>query len=145
MKRNHLILFSLVLLLGCQAEIELVGTYKARPTTAPERNVRYVFQGFSRFSVGRELALYRDATFRLTSCGNIATGRWYQRHDSLFLAYETNVWRNDSLEKHGLNGQWPPLPPEPVVLRIKGGNLIGHECTNEGEKDQKVYVVLKKE
>ena len=144
MKRNHLILFSLVLLLGCQAEIELVGTYKARRTTAAERNVRYVFQGFSRFPVGRELALYRDATFRLTSCGDIATGRWYQQHGSLFWAYETNVWRNDSLQKHGLNGQWPPLPPEPVVLQIKGDNLV-HSRTYDGDKEQKTYMVLKKE
>lgn len=52
------------------------------------------------------------------------TGKWNTISDSLFLTVETNVFCNDSLNIHGLNGKFPIVRKEPIVMVINGNELI---------------------
>jgi hypothetical protein len=78
------------------------------------------------------IKLNNNNTFRYTTCGNIILGTWKEKNDSLFLYVESNRFRNDSLQKVGLNGTWPVITEELIAFKIKRNKFIQiSKATNE--------------
>ena len=49
------------------------------------------------YSMGSELELKQDSTFKLITCGNEICGTWNLRNDTLALLVLSNQFRNESL------------------------------------------------
>ena len=93
-----------------------------------------VTKGIHHFFVGSELILNPDSTFKYKTCGNLMTGYWKCKNDSLLLLAKTNRWRSDSLNKYGYHGKWPKVPANPFVLVNKVKYLELIETFDNGEK-----------
>ena len=101
---------------------ELTGTYQS-PNYSIFDKVYYNLLQRTSFAVGTTLELKEDSSFHLTTCGNIITGNWSVNADTLLLHATTNRWRNDSLQQHGFNGEWPRLGSQPEKYLIDGKML----------------------
>ena len=93
-----------------------------------------LMKGIDHFSIGSVLVLKNDSTFKYTTCGNIITGKWNTRKDSLFLTVKTNRWRSDSLNQNGFHGKCPNLPVKPIGFKIKDDHLEQTFHLKNGEK-----------
>ncbi|MGB6034692.1 MAG: hypothetical protein WBG42_00390 [Cryomorphaceae bacterium] len=124
----------LLLLTSCSAqESELTGTYKSDDPNLVKKGWKVVFEGYDGFITGTQLDLKADSTFHMVTCGNILTGEWSHTDDSLYLTYQTNHWKNDSLQEFGLDGKWPELDKGMTdVLEIRGNQLITHWKQEDG-------------
>ena len=127
-------LFSLCTIFGqssSQNSLEF-GTYSSYHFTLIERVSLFTFKHINYFTNGTEIELNNNYTFRFTTCGNIILGTWKEKNDSLFLYVESNRFRNDSLQKVGLNGTWPVITEEPIAFKIKRNKFIQiSKATNE--------------
>ena len=109
-----------------------IGTYSSYHFTLIERISLFTFKHINYFTNGAEIKLNNNNTFRYTTCGNIILGTWKEKNDSLFLYVESNRFRNDSLQKVGLNGTWPVITEEPIAFKIKRNKFIQiSKATNE--------------
>jgi hypothetical protein len=132
----------LLLISACApAQTELAGTYKSADTNLIKKGWKYIFEGYDGFTMGTELELKTDSTFHMVTCGNILTGVWHHTEDSLYLTYQTNRWRSDSLHEHGFEGKWPELAEDATeALLLKGNQLI----VPPQDDGYKLYDVLEK-
>jgi hypothetical protein len=103
----------------------------------------YYMRGIRHFSIGSELRINVNSTFLYTTCGNIISGTWTASRDSLFLHAKTNRWRNDSLNQHGFNGEWPKVPDKPIGFKIVNSGLEAIERLPDGTKLLKKLNILK--
>lgn len=76
-----------------------------------------------RCATGSTLALYKDHSYHLINCGNVAKGRWHTDSGKLFLHMTYNNWRLDTFRKYGFEGKWPEVQKEPMIFRIEGNQL----------------------
>jgi hypothetical protein len=141
-KSSIQIIVILTLLVACTAqETELMGTYKSADPNLVKKAWKYVIEGYDGFITGTELELRPDSSFHMVTCGNILTGTWSNAQDSLYLTYQTNRWRSDSLQEFGLDGKWPELTEDVTeAIEIKGNQLI----ISSQEDGTKFYDVLEK-
>jgi hypothetical protein len=125
MTRYLIILFSIILM-SCNNDSTklIIGRYTSVRPSYIYMYFQFFTNGIRSFAVGSELILKTDSNFVYTTCGNIKTGKWKINSDSLFLKIESNNFRNDSLNIHGLNGKFPIVPQEPIVMVISGIELI---------------------
>ena len=144
MKKAFQILFVLIILLSCSKQIQLIGTYKSESPSYIKKIWKYYTQGYTSYAIGAEIILKKDSIFDLITCANIINGKWYCMKDSLYLVYETNRWRNDSLQKYGYEGKWPQIPQKPFALKIKRNKLLWHMEGVEEGKAYKTLNILKK-
>lgn len=100
----------------------LIGAYKSPDYSFFQKLFYNIFQRTS-FAVGTTLELRQDSGFYKKTCGNIITGDWKVKADTLLLFYNTNRWRNDSLHQYGYNGEWPQIPSKPEKYIIEGEML----------------------
>lgn len=91
----------------------------------------YYTRGITRAAVGTELILYPDSTYLQTTCGNISSGSWYTRSDSLFLTQKSNQWRNDSLRR---NSDPPAVYEKPYGFKISKDALEALWIRDNGNK-----------
>ena len=109
-----------------------VGTYTSYHYTLIERITLFTFKHINYFANGCEIEIKDNSTFRYTTCGNIILGNWKEKNDSLFLYVESNRFRNESIQKVGLNGIWPVITEEPIAFKIKRNKFIQiSKATNE--------------
>lgn len=101
-----------------------IGIYSSYHFTQIERITLFTFKHINYFTNGSELELKDNSTYRFTTCGNIILGTWKEKNDSLFLYVESNRFRNDSIQKVGLNGTWPVISDQPIIFKIKNNKLI---------------------
>ena len=103
-------IFLIVILLSCSSINDVkIGTYSSHLPNKISRaiNRRAGITGY----IGKsEIILKKDSTYIYYTCGNINTGNWYCKGDSLFLIVKTNRFRNDSLHEFGYEGAWPEVP-----------------------------------
>lgn len=137
----YLLLFLLVSLGSSGYGQELVGTYESENPGLIKKGWLYFVGGYKGLLAGTELQLQADSSFQMTTCANLLTGHWYASQDTLYLEYETNRWRIDSLQEHGFNGKWPTVGKGYQKVKYKGDKLIFHSTTQE---DEKLYDVLVK-
>ncbi|MCZ4408877.1 hypothetical protein O3Q51_08665 [Cryomorphaceae bacterium 1068] len=124
-------------------QTEVAGTYKTEDPNLIKKGWKYVFEGYEGFTTGTELELNTDSTFYMTTCANIITGTWHHTDDSLYLRYQTNRWKNDSLHEHGIDGKRLTITEEfTEVVQIEGNQLIWNN--SKAEDGRKVYIVLEK-
>ena len=90
--------------------------------------------GIKSYFIGSEIILNDDSTFKYTTCGNVMTGSWNHSKDSLFLKIITNHWRNDSLDKNGLNGKWPLIAKRPIGFKFSNNYLTKIHILKNGTK-----------
>jgi hypothetical protein len=135
-----------VILVSCAPEpSELAGTYKSEDPNLIMKGWKYAVEGYEGFLTGTELELKTDSTFQMVTCSNILTGTWKYNQDSLYLTYQTNRWRSDSLQKFGLDGKWPELTEKGTeVVEINGNQLITGVVSTKNDGGVKLYHVLEK-
>lgn len=140
------ILLILLLLSGCATpSSHLVGSYQSRELTWLNKAWKIGVEGYRGFYMGTQLALRPDASFVMLTCGNRLAGTWTRQKDTLYLHYQSNQWRNDSLQEFGWEGRWPPVPAQAEAVLIKGDRLVfvaDPFGQNEGDR---YYDVLEKE
>jgi hypothetical protein len=138
-----IIALSLALSMGCsEKKPELIGTYFSENPHFLKKGWLMVFEGYDGFTNGDELELMPDSTFRLSTCGNILTGRWWTVEDTLCLKYQTNRWRNDSLHQFGFEGRPPRLSNQIEKLKRRKDRLI---FASNPDGDQFYHVLEKVE
>lgn len=134
MKTTITVLF-ILLLFSCSLQTSLKpGYYKYVKPSRFESRYLFITQGIKSYVGGSEIILNNDSTFKHTSCGNIITGKWNIKKDSLFLKVLTNRWRNDSLNKYGFNGTWPTIPNKQIGFQIRNDCLLYIFSLENGEK-----------
>jgi len=142
MKNPTRLILLTAILIGCSAEEhDLVGTYRSEEPHILKKAWKHFVEDYESFVIGEELNLNEDASFREVTCGNVLTGKWHREGDTLFLNYESNRWRNDSLQEFGFEGDWLQVPKEVKKAAIKKGRLVFHNETADGKKR---YDVLEK-
>lgn len=121
-----LLLFLFIALLSCKQETsnDLTGTYESIRYSVFERPLESLKRINDRRAVGTTLILNSDSSYQETTCGNIMTGTWRVKNDSLLLFCENNRWRIDSLQVFGFNGTWPGVPEKPQSFFIDGTDLL---------------------
>ena len=141
-KRRIYILLIYLFILGCSApKKDLIGTYASENPSLVKKAWKTLAEGYDGFITGSELELNQDSTFQETTCGNVLTEQWYHKNDTIFLKYETNKWRNDSLQQNGFRGRWPKVPEGVKKVKYNGNKIFFQWESSEGEK---IYAVLKK-
>lgn len=83
---------------SCSAKHPLVGTWQASHYSYWEQGIAYL-KGIRSFTTGAELDVNTDSTFKASSCGGFAVGKWHVKGDSLFLAVDTFIWKNNEYRK----------------------------------------------
>lgn len=144
MNKSILISAIVILISGCSEHRQLSGTYKSEVPGRVQKLFNYYFKGYTTYAVGSELTLESDSDFILTTCAHIAEGNWYRLKDSVFLHYESKRWRNDSIQQHGYEGQWPSLPQKPIACKINRNRLLLTFASNHNSKTSVTIVILKK-
>lgn len=137
MKRVAIIILSILFFLNCSAQEKRsiqIGNYSYIKWTQFEVAWLYLTKGIHHFFAGSELILNADSSFTHKSCGNIMTGNWTYKNDTLLLIVKTNRWRSDSLNKFGYQGKWPEIPEQPFILVNKRNYLEFVETLTNGEK-----------
>jgi|GEM_PF-1229402 len=135
-----------LLLASCTSQKnELSGTYQSVDPNPIKKAWKYVFEGYDGFLTGTKLELKPDSSFQMVTCANILTGKWSHTGDSLHLTYQTNRWRNDSLQEFGLDGQWPQLMEDATEsAEINGNRLVMRAVSSKEDGGTKLYHVLEK-
>lgn len=132
-------------LFGCAStQPELSGKYRTDNPNFIKKAWLVVMRGYDSFAAGTELVLKSDSSFRMETCANIITGKWSHTEGSLYLVYETNRWRNDSLHKNGFEGRWPQVKETPRAVLINGSSLVFYGALENRRSKNKVYYVLTK-
>jgi len=123
------------LFLGCSTQTPIrPGTYTYVRLSKVQLGYLFLTKGIKSYSIGSELVLMKDSTFKYTTCGNIITGTWNYLNDSLFLKIKKNRWRIDSLDKNGFNGRWPTVPQKPVGFKFDKDYLVKIDILQNGRK-----------
>lgn len=134
MKNAYLIVL-LVIILGCKDQSDVkIGNYKFVKPSYVQLGYLYLTRGVNSCFIGSDIVLNKDSTFIYKTCGNIMTGKWTNRSDSLFLEVTTNRWRIDSLNKFGFNGTWPKIPSKPIGFQVSNDYLIRIHKLNNGKR-----------
>ena len=120
------------------------GEYKSYKPSLPYLYYQYIFNGIRSHTIGSDLLLKNDSTFIYSTCGNIMTGTWINKSDSLLLSFTSNKFKNDSLNKNGLNGIFPKVPNKPTILFIDKNNLILIDTFKKGDKFIEVLKFIEK-
>jgi len=124
-----------VILLGCSDKTTFqTGTYTYVKISKLELVYLFLTKGVKSYSVGSELLLKNDSSFKYTTCGNILNGTWRCFKDSLLLKVTKNRWRIDSLDKYGFNGTWPKIPAKPIGFKIENNYLEKIHILKNGGK-----------
>jgi len=124
MKKLALLLL-IIICISCTPDYTIkTGTYKYVILSKFEYYTLRLTNKITSYAVGSEIILNQDSTYRYTTCGNIITGTWFTKKDSLYLRVLSNRWRSDSLNKYGYKGKWPELSPTPFVYKIKNDYII---------------------
>ena len=78
---------------------QVVGSYESYDIGYFELIQNYISNGLKAvyYSKGTTLNLKADSTFSYGTCGNLITGIWSIKKDTLVLNGKTNKYRNDSL------------------------------------------------
>lgn len=144
MKRQvHILLIISAFFVGCSIQkVDIAGTYKSDNLSLVKKIWKKLVEGYDGFTTGSELELKRDSSFQKIICGNILTGKWYAINDTIYLKYETNEWRNDSLQQHGFEGKWPKVRKDVQKVKFSDNKIIFNWESSEGDK---FYDVLKKQ
>ncbi len=109
---------AILLLTSCQKEeISIIGTYESKEFS----KLKLAWMGLNNevTSVGNTLQINEDSSFYLQTCGNIVTGKWIIKEDTISLIDETNRWRNDSLHLNGFENRHPEISIIPTNFLIK--------------------------
>jgi hypothetical protein len=95
--------------------------------------------------MGSSLKLNKDSSFTFQTCGNDLTGNWLVSNDSLILNYNSNRWRNDSLNKNGFEGM--QLSQQGTVkFKVKNSGLIRTiPARNQNDREIRIFEKLVKE
>ena len=101
----------------------IAGTYESIEYKSKERPFETFSKRNDSKAVGTTLVLSEDSSFHMTSCANIVTGNWELRNDSVYLEYETNIWKIDSLQEFGFEGKWPKIPDSQIGYKLNGDEL----------------------
>jgi hypothetical protein len=112
------------------------GLYRNIKPGSIELLTLYLRYGTTSYTVGSELQVNEDSSYCYITCGNIMTGTWKIKDDSLMLMMETNRWRNDSLNEHGFNGKWPEVYMKPFGFKITGNCLTTVQKYKQGHIDK---------
>lgn len=136
MKTSALCVFILLSIASLSLQGQVVGSYRSEELGYFERGMLYL-SGVTSFITGNELTLNHDSTFNMKTCSIMATGEWYCDNDSLFLVTKTRIWRNDSIQKVGFNGEWPEIPTSPVVYYISKNGLYREIWLRSGGDDRR--------
>jgi hypothetical protein len=124
-----------MIMIGCTKSSKLrTGTYSFVEISKLELGYLYITKGINNFSLGSKMLLSKDSTFQYITCGNIITGTWRSKLDTLYAEIRTNRWRNDSLNKYGWDGVWPSIPDKPLKFVIDGDCLIYIRHFSDGHK-----------
>lgn len=129
--KNSLLLFISLWLCSCQPNNRKqgpapetaiqTGVYTSEKPGYTERILLYM-QGHS-YVIGSTLVLYKDHSYHMINCGNIAKGHWHTDSGKLFLQMTYNNWRLDSFRKYGFKGRWLEVEQEPMIFRIDNNKL----------------------
>jgi len=134
MKIWSLVLF-VFLLTGCKNDHHIkIGPYKSVRFNKIELGFLYIFKGINAYFVGSEIDLSMDSSFVYTTCGNIMSGSYCIKNDSLFLNVKSNRFRIDSLNIKGFNGHYPTIPTKSIKFKIEDDCLIAIHHPSEKKK-----------
>jgi hypothetical protein len=141
MKRQIHILIISAFFVGCSTQsVDIAGTYKSHNPSLVKKGWKKLVEGYDGFITGSELELNRDSSFQKITCGNILTGKWYATNDTIYLKYETNEWRNDSLQQNGFEGKWPKVPKDVQKVVFIENKIIFNWESSEGDKFYDVLI-----
>lgn len=122
MKTACLIIFLICSVLACsKPDFEIIGNYQT-PHYNLFENLAFALKR-KKHTIGCSLEVNNDSTFTYKTCGNIISGTWTTKSDSLLLSVISNRWRNDSLAVNGYNGTFPNISTKPIIFRIKNPYL----------------------
>ena len=91
--------------------------------------------------IGGAIEIKEDSTFYYQTCGNIVTGNWRLKKDTLYLFSESNRWRNDSLHLNGFEGRHPTTSDKPMKFKIGSKEITE---TTKFEKNGKLRTFVNK-
>lgn len=113
----------IILVSSCTSYTELVGKYESTGQYGV-RSLwnRYVKKQIS--SSGSSIDLNTDSTFKHTTCGNILTGKWCVKEDTLLLFCESNKYAIDSFNQYGFNGKFMECSEKPDRYLVNGSRLV---------------------
>lgn len=134
--KKSIIISLLIINLGCSNKTAIleIGRYKSIKPSIMYLCYQYMFNGIRSYTIGSDLLLQADSTFLYSTCGNVMAGTWKNISDSLFLNIKSNKFRNDSLNKNGLNGSFAKVSSKPIILLIENNNLIYIDTFMNGRK-----------
>ncbi len=119
--------------LSNEAQIK-IGKYNSVSPNIFHFTKLFVLNGVRSYSTGCSLTLHEDSSYQLITCGNLISGSWTVRKDSLLLLAKTNRWRNDSLHQYGYNGKQPVVCNTYAKYIIKKNSLSSIFSTTNKEK-----------
>ena len=93
---------------------------------------------------GCSLELKKDFTYTYRTCGNIETGTWERRGDSLLLFCQSNRYRVDSLNQSGWQGKFAGCSNKPDVFIIDQALLKQTQTFKNGAGTMKALNYLTK-
>lgn len=140
MKKILFVILIMITGISCTNNHKLQGNYNTYTPGYIQKQWYFLIKGYDGIANGTSLALNKDSSFHLITCGNIIDGKWYSIKDSLYLKVESNRWRKDSLQKHGYNGKWPQLSNKPYALKINKNRLF---WTLKGKKRSTLNILQK--
>lgn len=127
---------------SCQKKIDsIIGKYESKEYS----NLELAWMGINNTSasIGSTIEIKEDSTFYLQTCGNIMTGNWTLKKDTLYLFAESNRWKNDSLHLNGFEGKQPNIPKEPMKYIIGRKEIINETKIKENGKTKTLINNLK--
>ena len=141
--KHFAILALVVIFSSCKSSIpDLTGEYKNKDWTKMEMFTRS-YLGGQALVVGSSLELNADRSFEYQTCGNIMTGTWSVKKDSLMLNIKTNRFQIDSLNEVGFEGRKLVQEGEGYFL-IRGNDLVRKEDARFDDETMKSFVKLVK-
>ena len=141
------IIFSFLIfavIIGCKSsEQVLQGKYESKEYSKLDMLSKH-FLGYA-VAMGSSLKLNKDSSFTFQTCGNDLTGNWLVSNDSLILNYNSNRWRNDSLNKNGFEGM--QLSQQGTIkFKVKNSGLIRTiPARNQNHREIRIFEKLVKE
>ena len=127
---------------SCKKEFDsIIGKYESKEYS----NLELAWLGINNISasIGSTIEIKEDSTFYLQTCGNIMTGNWTLKKDTLCLFAESNRWRNDSLHLNGFGGKQPNIPKEPMKYILGRKEIINETKIKENGKTKTLINNLK--
>ncbi len=88
--------------------------------------------------VGTKLEVNEDSSFYMQTCGNILTGNWLIKNDSLYLFVKNNRWKNDSLHLYGFEKKQPEVYNQPLKYKILKNGFVRKNLFRNNEIESTV-------